>query len=112
CERFETDPDVICCSATIGNPAEHAGAVTGRPADSFAVVDEDTSATGPTNWLFWNPPRKSEGNDEQANQPDETVTTAPVEVQSDVRAETDGSSADGEQSTTESTVSADSDEDA
>jgi DEAD/DEAH box helicase domain-containing protein len=110
CERYDTDPNVICCSATIGNPAEHAGAVTGRPADSFTVVDEDTSATGPTNWLFWNPPRKSDSNNEQTSQPDEIINTAPADAQSDVRAETDGSSAKIEP-TAESAVSADSGED-
>jgi DEAD/DEAH box helicase domain-containing protein len=56
CERFDADPDYVCCSATIGNPREHAATVTGRPAESFALVDADASATGPTHWLFWNPP--------------------------------------------------------
>ncbi|SNZ04892.1 DEAD/DEAH box helicase domain-containing protein [Natronoarchaeum philippinense] len=71
CERFDASgeprssarrtksagaPQFVCCSATIDNPAEHAGTVTGQPADSFAVVDEDASASGPTNWLLWNPP--------------------------------------------------------
>jgi DEAD/DEAH box helicase domain-containing protein len=56
CERFDADPDFVCCSATIGNPVEHAARVTGRPAESFALVDEDTSGTGPRDWLFWNPP--------------------------------------------------------
>ena len=58
CERFGADPQYVCCSATIGNPVEHAAAVTGRPADSFALVDEDSSAAGPRHWLFWNPPLK------------------------------------------------------
>jgi DEAD/DEAH box helicase domain-containing protein len=112
CERFDTDPDVICCSATIGNPAEHAGAVTGRPTDSFTVVDEDTSATGPTNWLFWNPPRKTDDDDgdSQANQPDEGTDATAVQAQSDVTSEDDGSSPNPEPST-ESAVSADSNED-
>ena len=60
CERYETDPQFICCSATISNPAEHAGAVIGQPADSFTVVDEDSSVTGATHWVFWNPPLKQE----------------------------------------------------
>ncbi|WP_424003017.1 DEAD/DEAH box helicase [Haloarcula salina] len=49
-------PEWICCSATIGNPVEHAAAVTGRAESSFALVDEDTSASGPRHWLLWNPP--------------------------------------------------------
>jgi DEAD/DEAH box helicase domain-containing protein len=69
CERFadggpasaDGRPDWVCCSATVGNPVEHAATVTGRPADSFALVDEDTSATGPTHWLLWNPPEYDGG---------------------------------------------------
>jgi DEAD/DEAH box helicase domain-containing protein len=56
CERFDSDPQYVCCSATIGNPVEHASRVTGKPADSFALVDEDTSATGERHWVLWNPP--------------------------------------------------------
>jgi DEAD/DEAH box helicase domain-containing protein len=56
CERFGSDPQFVCCSATIGNPVEHAAEATGKPADSFILVVEDESATGPTHWLFWNPP--------------------------------------------------------
>ncbi|GKZ13432.1 DEAD/DEAH box helicase [Haladaptatus sp. T7] len=56
CERFDADPQFVCCSATIGNPVEHASAVTGQPEPSFDLVDENTSRTGPTHWLLWNPP--------------------------------------------------------
>jgi DEAD/DEAH box helicase domain-containing protein len=56
CERFDARPQYVCCSATIGNPREHAARVTGRSADSFALVDTDTSATGPRHWVCWNPP--------------------------------------------------------
>ncbi|WP_144904441.1 DEAD/DEAH box helicase [Halobellus captivus] len=56
CERFGSDPQYVCCSATIGNPVEHAARVTGRAAETFRLVDEDTSATGTKHWLLWNPP--------------------------------------------------------
>ncbi len=56
CERFGADPEYVCCSATIGNPVAHAASVTGRPADGFALVDRDSSASGPTHWVCWNPP--------------------------------------------------------
>ncbi|MFB6171585.1 MAG: DEAD/DEAH box helicase [Haloarculaceae archaeon] len=56
CATFDADPDWLCCSATIGNPVDHAARVTGQPASSFALVDEDASATGPRHWLLWNPP--------------------------------------------------------
>jgi len=49
-------PEWVCCSATIGNPVEHAAAVTGQSEASFALVDEDASASGPRHWLLWNPP--------------------------------------------------------
>jgi DEAD/DEAH box helicase domain-containing protein len=55
-ERFGADPEYVCCSATIRNPVEHAATVTAQPAESFVAVSEDTSATGPRHWLFWNPP--------------------------------------------------------
>ena len=55
-ERFGADPQYVCCSATIGNPVEHAATVTAQPEDSCDLVTEDTSATGPTHWLLWNPP--------------------------------------------------------
>ena len=56
CDRFDADPEFVCCSATIGNPVEHAATVVGRDESGFALVDEDASATGPRRWLLWNPP--------------------------------------------------------
>jgi len=60
-ERFGADPEYVCCSATVGNPVEHAATVTGRPEESFDLVTGDTSATGPTHWLLWNPPEYGDG---------------------------------------------------
>jgi len=61
CDQFGADPQFVCCSATIGNPREHAVTITDQPPDSFVLVDEDTSETGPTHWLFWQPPKYDEG---------------------------------------------------
>ena len=73
CERLVSDdpghraasadsrPDWVCCSATIGNPVEHAATVTGQDPESFVPVEEDRSATGPTHWLLWNPPEYEGG---------------------------------------------------
>jgi DEAD/DEAH box helicase domain-containing protein len=66
CERFDARPQFVCCSATIGNPVEHAARVTGRPESSFALVDEDASGTGPTHWVFWNPPEYRGAGEEEA----------------------------------------------
>ncbi|MEF8842989.1 MAG: DEAD/DEAH box helicase [Haloarculaceae archaeon] len=60
-DRFGADPEYVCCSATVGNPVEHAAAVTGRPEDSFDLVTGDASAAGPTHWLLWNPPEYGDG---------------------------------------------------
>ena len=60
-ERFESEPQYVCCSATIGNPVEHAATVSGQPTDDFALVDESTASTGPTHWLLWNPPEYDGG---------------------------------------------------
>jgi DEAD/DEAH box helicase domain-containing protein len=56
CERYGADPSFVCCSATIGNPVEHASTVTGRDPAGFSLVDDDASGTGPRDWVLWNPP--------------------------------------------------------
>jgi DEAD/DEAH box helicase domain-containing protein len=56
CERFDSDPQYVLCSATVGNPVEHAARVTGRDPLSFDLVDEDTSGRGARHWVLWNPP--------------------------------------------------------
>ena len=61
CDQLNADPQFVCCSATIGNPREHAATITGQSSDSFVLVDEDTSETGPTHWLFWQPATYDEG---------------------------------------------------
>jgi DEAD/DEAH box helicase domain-containing protein len=60
-ERFDADPQWVCCSATIGNPVEHAATVTGGEQSRFRLIDGDDSATGPTHWLVWNPPENGGG---------------------------------------------------
>ncbi len=43
----------VLCSATIRNPGELAGALTGR---EVTVVDDDGSPRGTKHFVFWNPP--------------------------------------------------------
>ena len=61
CEEFGADPTFVCCSATIGNPVAHAATVTGRDPGRIRLVDSDDSESGPTHWLFWNPPEYGDG---------------------------------------------------
>ncbi|MFC1952705.1 DEAD/DEAH box helicase [Chloroflexota bacterium] len=53
CELYGSKPQIICCSATIANPGEHAEQLTGL---SFNVVDNDGSPLGGKEFVFWEPP--------------------------------------------------------
>jgi DEAD/DEAH box helicase domain-containing protein len=57
-DHYNGSPEFICCSATIGNPVEHASVIADQPAASFQLVDEDASAAGDRHYLLWNPPLK------------------------------------------------------
>jgi DEAD/DEAH box helicase domain-containing protein len=78
CERFDSDPQYVCCSATIGNPIEHAARVTGREASTFRLIDEDASATGPKHWLLWNPPEYDANGDGRDATGDGVTTDGPA----------------------------------
>ncbi|WP_435102003.1 DEAD/DEAH box helicase [Halarchaeum sp. P4] len=51
--HYGSDPQVVCTTATVGNPAEHTEALTGKPT---TVVDEDGSPRGARDIVFWDPP--------------------------------------------------------
>ncbi|MBX7246383.1 MAG: DEAD/DEAH box helicase, partial [Candidatus Sumerlaeaceae bacterium] len=53
CEFYGSKPQFICCSATIANPGEVAGRLTGR---NFRVVDDNGAPSGEKYFLFYNPP--------------------------------------------------------
>ena len=53
CAFYESTPQIICCSATIANPAELAEALTGRP---FETVNNDGAPRGGRHFIFYNPP--------------------------------------------------------
>jgi len=53
-----SSPQYFCCSATIGNPKEHASNVSNKSVDNFVAIDEDTSGRGARHWLLYNPPYK------------------------------------------------------
>jgi len=52
CAHYGASPQFITCSATIGNPKEHAERILGR---SVVVVDNDGSPRGPKRFVLWNP---------------------------------------------------------
>jgi len=53
CAAYGSSPVFVCCSATIGHPAELAEAITGVEMD--AVID-DASPSGERLFALWNPP--------------------------------------------------------
>ncbi|MFC1860456.1 DEAD/DEAH box helicase [Chloroflexota bacterium] len=53
CQLYGSNPQFICCSATIANPSEHAERLAGLP---FTVVENDGSPHGGKDFVFWNPP--------------------------------------------------------
>ncbi len=53
CSTYGSNPQFICCSATIANPQEHAQNIVGVP---FHSVVKDGSPHGRKYFTFWNPP--------------------------------------------------------
>jgi DEAD/DEAH box helicase domain-containing protein len=53
CAFYGSNPQFICCSATIANPQEHAQNIVGLP---FEAIVEDGSPHGEKYFTFWNPP--------------------------------------------------------
>lgn len=56
---YDSSPQYFCCSATIGNPKEHASNVSDKPVESFVTIEKDTSGRGKRHWLLYNPPYKT-----------------------------------------------------
>ncbi len=53
CAHYGSHPVIVCCSATIGNPAELAAAITGRPAQ---LVDRNGAPSGERHLVLVDPP--------------------------------------------------------
>jgi len=53
CKFYGSNPQYICCSATIGNPGELAEKLTGR---KMAVIDKSGAPTGEKHFVLYNPP--------------------------------------------------------
>ncbi|MBN1995591.1 MAG: DEAD/DEAH box helicase [Anaerolineae bacterium] len=52
-QLYGSQPQFICCSATIANPGEHIKRLTGRKP---VVVADDGSPRAPKQFVLWNPP--------------------------------------------------------
>ncbi len=53
CRFYGSEPQFICCSATIANPGEHVERLIGLPVQ---VIDDDGSPQGAKDFVLWNPP--------------------------------------------------------
>ncbi len=53
CQFYGSTPQFICCSATIGNPREHAERLIGRP---VTLIDQSGAPQGPRTIGLYNPP--------------------------------------------------------
>ncbi|NLF29621.1 MAG: DEAD/DEAH box helicase [Planctomycetes bacterium] len=53
CEHYGASPSILCCSATIANPLDLAGRLTGR---EMTLVDNDGAPRGRKYFVLWNPP--------------------------------------------------------
>jgi len=58
CEHYGSNPQFICCSATISNPKELAERLVGT---EFELIDDDGAAHGAKLFVFWNPPLSRRG---------------------------------------------------
>ena len=63
-EFYKSRPQIIACSATIGNPVELFENLTGRKP---VLIEEDGSPRGKRTFVFWNPPFVGEGERMSAN---------------------------------------------
>jgi DEAD/DEAH box helicase domain-containing protein len=83
CNLYGAQPRFILCSATIANPGEHAGRLTGLP---FEVVDNDGSPHGGKDFVFWNPPFVGESRTTRASANGEAIDLFTDLVRNDIRA--------------------------
>jgi DEAD/DEAH box helicase domain-containing protein len=82
CASHGSNPQFICCSATIANPAEHAQNLVGLP---FEAIVEDGSPHGEKYFVFWNPPIIGENRDARRSSNSEAAFLLGELVQKDIR---------------------------
>lgn len=76
CEWHKNRPQVIGCSATIGNPTELFRKLTGRTA---TLIDDDGSPKSKRTFVFWNPPPLDEKSRASANATTSQIVASLVE---------------------------------
>ena len=82
CAFYGSNPQFICCSATIANPKEHAQNLVGLP---FEAITRDGSPHGEKHFAFWNPPIIDEAKASRRS-PNSEATFLLIElIQNDIR---------------------------
>ena len=82
CALYGSNPQFICCSATIANPKEHAQNLVGLP---YEAVARDGSPHGEKHFAFWNPPIIDEAKSRRRS-PNSEATFLLIElIQNDIR---------------------------
>ena len=82
CAFYCSNPQFICCSATIANPREHAQNIVGLP---FEAVVEDGSPHGEKYFAFWNPPLINETKTGRRSSNSEAAVLLKELVQKEIR---------------------------
>ena len=82
CAAYGSNPQFICCSATIANPQEHAQNIVGLPCE--AIV-EDGSPHGEKYFTFWNPPIIDEAKTNRRSSNSEAALLLKELVQKEIR---------------------------
>jgi DEAD/DEAH box helicase domain-containing protein len=82
CAFYRSNPQFICCSATIANPQQHAQNLVGLP---FEAVVEDGSPHGDKYFTFWNPPLIDEAKTRRRSSNSEAAFLLKELVQKEIR---------------------------
>jgi len=82
CSTYGSNPQFICCSATIANPQEHAQNIVGLP---FEAIVEDGSPHGQKYFTFWNPPVVDEAKTSRRSSNSEAAFLLGELVQKEIR---------------------------
>ncbi len=82
CRYYGSSPQFILCSATIANPGDHAGRLTGLP---FTVIDNDGSPHGGKDFVFWNPPFVGDSKETRSSANSEAINLFSELVRNEIR---------------------------